>query len=127
MRRIRARDTVPELVLRGALFRSGLRYRCHDCRLPGQPDIVFAKFRTVVFVHGCFWHLHPGCRRGRIPVGNRAYWEPKLLGNVFRDRAVRRALRALGWRTIIAWECQILRGPELAAQRVRRALIKYDA
>lgn len=106
MSRIRSSDTSPEVWVRSFLHRHGLRFRKNDKRLPGRPDIVFPKYRTVLFVHGCFWHQHPGCREGRIPDSNRDYWEPKLRRTVERDREHRRALEERGWRVLTSWECE---------------------
>lgn len=106
MASIRKRDTAPELRVRRALHRKGLRYRLHMAALPGTPDIVFPTAKLVVLVHGCFWHQHEGCPLARRPRGNTVYWEPKLARNVARDRAVREQLAAAGWRVVTVWECQ---------------------
>jgi DNA mismatch endonuclease, patch repair protein len=90
--------------------------------LSGTPDIVLAKYRTVVFVHGCFWHRHPGCREAAVPKTRTAFWEKKFARNVTRDRRVQRALRKLGWRVIVVWECQVLRDPARVLARIRREL-----
>ncbi|MDE3186600.1 MAG: DNA mismatch endonuclease Vsr [Acidobacteriota bacterium] len=84
----------------------GYRYRLHAPYLPGKPDLVFPKLHKVIFVHGCFWHLHRFCREGRIPESRREYWEPKLLRNVKRDREHLAALRRLGWKSLVVWECE---------------------
>lgn len=103
---IRGRDTKPELVVRSYLHRAGLRFRLH-AKLPGKPDLVFPKYRTVVFVHGCFWHRHAGCKYATVPATNRAFWQKKFSDNVLRDKKVLGMLRSLGWRVIVAWECQL--------------------
>ena len=105
MARIRSRDTKPEVRVRSVLHRLGYRFRIGRKDLPGKPDIVLAKWKTVVFVHGCFWHGH-SCCEGHLPKTNAAYWAPKLLGNRQRDMRAMRALRELGWRCIVVWECQ---------------------
>ena len=107
MQRIRAVNTRPELTVRSFLHRSGLRFRLHDRTLPGRPDIVLPRLRSIVFVHGCFWHQHEGCRRATAPSGNRRYWIPKFQETVARDRASMRSLAALGWKVYVIWECQI--------------------
>lgn len=107
MQRIRSRDTSPELAVRSYLHRAGLRFRIHHPSLPGTPDLVFARYRTVVFVHGCFWHQHPGCYHSGHPASNRAYWKPKLERVVARDARHHSELEALGWRVIVIWECEI--------------------
>ena len=106
MSRIRSRDTVPELRVRSVLHRAGYRFRLHRKDLPGRPDIVLPKHRTVVFVHGCFWHRHPGCRFAYQPKSRVAFWQKKFDDNVARDRRNVHVLRALGWRVITVWECQ---------------------
>lgn len=107
MSRIRSQDTRPELLLRSALFRRGLRFRLHRRRLPGTPDIVFVSKKLAIQVRGCFWHQHPGCPHCRIPDSNRDYWEPKLLRTVERDRKNDRKLIELGWDLVVVWECEL--------------------
>jgi DNA mismatch endonuclease, patch repair protein len=109
MSRIRGRDTAPELLIRRGLHTRGLRYRLHDRKLPGRPDLVFARYRTVVFVHGCFWHAH-GCRLSKLPAIRPEFWQNKLANNSTRDKAAISALHAEGWRVLVIWECA-LRGP----------------
>lgn len=107
MRNIHSKDTTPEKLVRAYLFKRGLRYRVADKRYPGKPDIVLPRYRTVVFIHGCFWHQHPGCRKAAMPKSNTAYWEPKLRRNVERDQENIRKLNELGWRTLVVWECEL--------------------
>jgi len=102
---IRGKDTKPELVLRRALHARGFRYRLHAANLPGRPDLVLPRYRTVIFVHGCFWHRHEGCRYATTPASNVAFWERKFRQNVERDREVRKRLKEAGWRVAIVWEC----------------------
>ncbi|MBA0256771.1 very short patch repair endonuclease [Stenotrophomonas maltophilia group sp. msm4] len=104
---IRSRDTKPEMVVRSYLHKRGLRYRLHDSRLPGKPDLVFPKRGAVVFVHGCFWHGHENCRRARLPETTTAYWLSKIRKNKERDQLVAGRLRRLGWRVLTVWECQL--------------------
>ena len=104
---IRGRDTKPELRVRHFLHRRGLRFRLHRADLPGRPDLVFPKYRTVVFVHGCFWHQHPGCRYAYMPRANRKFWQAKLGGNAERDRRQAEELRRSGWRVLTVWECEV--------------------
>jgi DNA mismatch endonuclease (patch repair protein) len=104
---IRGRNTRPELAVRSYLHRAGLRFRVHVGSLPGHPDIVLPRFRTVVFVHGCFWHRHPGCRFAYRPKSNTEFWESKLEGNAARDQIVVQSLRDLGWMVHVVWECQV--------------------
>lgn len=109
MKRVKSKNTKPEVRVRKALHRMGYRFRLHRKDLPGNPDVVLPKHRTVVFVHGCFWHQHPGCRKATIPQNNREYWERKLGRNVERDRRAREDLAAMGWRVVTLWECEIPR------------------
>lgn len=119
MASIRGRNTRPEMALRKALHRLGFRYRLHERKLPGHPDLVFPKYRAVVFVHGCFWHRHPGCRYATTPASNTEFWERKFRGNVERDNRNIRKLREQGWRVAVIWECA-LKGDnlEVIAERV---------
>lgn len=107
MRRIRSRDTTPELAVRSITHRLGFRFRLNRVDLPGKPDLVFPGRRKVIFVHGCFWHMHTHCREGRIPSSRVDYWGPKLQRNIERDIAVRRRLRVLGWKVLVVWECEV--------------------
>ena len=116
MARIRSDNTRPEMVVRRLAHAMGYRFRLHRRDLPGKPDLVFPRRKKVVFVHGCFWHQHPGCRDGRIPGTNRAYWEPKLARNVERDEAVQSALREAGWRVKVVWECEAIDAEALAVE-----------
>ena len=104
---IRGRDTLPERTLRKQLFAAGLRFRLQRKDLPGRPDIVLAKFGAVIFVHGCFWHRHPECRFTTTPKGNARFWEEKFQKNVARDKRSELALRELGWKVAIVWECAV--------------------
>lgn len=110
---IRHKDTVPERRLRSLLFAQGLRFRLHRRDLPGSPDLVFPRHRAVIFVHGCFWHRHPGCRFATTPATNQGFWAAKFAANVQRDRYTIDALREMGWRIGVVWECQ-LRGEHAA-------------
>jgi DNA mismatch endonuclease (patch repair protein) len=107
MRSIRSNNTTPELMARRLIHSMGYRYRLHARDLPGKPDIVFAKYKAVIFVHGCFWHLHSKCREGRIPSSNVSYWSPKLQRNVARDIENQKTLRKTGWRILVLWECEL--------------------
>lgn len=102
---IRGKDTAPEMLVRKYLHSRGFRYRLHAKELPGKPDIVLPKYRTVVFVHGCFWHQHPGCKFAVMPKSNTEFWQKKLGGNTARDAANLARLDEMGWRCIVIWEC----------------------
>lgn len=107
MSRIKGRDTKPEVRLRSALHRAGLRFRVCRNDLPGRPDIVFPGPRLAIQVRGCFWHQHEGCPAGRMPASNLSYWRPKLERNSRRDAEKDEALRADGWRLMVVWECEL--------------------
>lgn len=110
MSRIRGKDTKLEMVIRRGLHARGLRYRLHDRMLLGCPDLVFPKYRTAVFVHGCFWHAH-GCALSKLPATRQEFWQQKLEGNAARDQTAIAALQTDGWRVLVIWECA-LRGPQ---------------
>ena len=103
---IKGKNTKPELVIRSGLHRLGYRFRIHRKDLPGKPDLVFAKYRAVIFVHGCFWHYH-ACHLFKMPSTRREFWEGKLGENRARDRRVRGQLDAAGWRSMVIWECAL--------------------
>ena len=102
---VRGRNTRPELRVRKALFASGFRFRLHKKGLPGTPDIVLAKYRLAIFVHGCFWHQHPGCRYATVPKSNQQFWLEKLERNKIRDKSKVAQLLRLKWRVLLVWEC----------------------
>ncbi|QKL03920.1 DNA mismatch endonuclease Vsr [Pseudomonas sp. NY5710] len=106
MRLIKREHTQPELVVRRLLHSLGLRFRLHSKSLPGSPDVVLTKRRTVVFVHGCYWHRHPGCRYASTPKTRQDFWLPKFASNVERDNRKAEQLRELGWRVVVVWECE---------------------
>ncbi|MGO6725641.1 DNA mismatch endonuclease Vsr [Rhizobium leguminosarum bv. viciae] len=107
MRAIRKTDTKPEIAVRRLLHASGFRFRLYRKDLPGTPDIVLPRHRSVVFVHGCFWHQHTGCRYAKLPRTRTGYWLPKLARNVERDAQAGDALTRLGWRVHVVWECEL--------------------
>ena len=109
MARIKKTDTKPEMIVRKYLFSHGLRYRLHDKKLIGNPDIVFKKIKTVVFINGCFWHAHDNCKLNRIPKQNKEYWEKKISGNKIRDRKNAIWYIENGWNIITIWECELKR------------------
>lgn len=113
MRAVKRAHTGPEIVVRRALHALGLRFRLHRRDLPGSPDIVLPRFRTVVFVHGCFWHRHLGCRYASVPKSRQEYWLPKFKANVERDAKKEAQLRELGWRVLVIWECETRKTVEL--------------
>lgn len=107
MSKVHSSNTKPEILVRRTLHKLGFRYRLGGCDLPGKPDLVFPRYRSVVFVHGCFWHQHQFCRGGRIPKSRTEYWIKKLQLNVERDKTAYLQLKKLGWRIFIIWECEI--------------------
>ena len=107
MARVRGRDTKPEMAVRRYLHARGLRFRLHRRDLPGRPDLVFTSRRIAVFVHGCFWHQHPGCKRAKLPQTRADFWREKLEGNVERDAAALAELEAASWTALVVWECEI--------------------
>ena len=119
MRRVRSKDTIPEKTVRSLLHRLGFRFRLHRKDLPGKPDIVLPKHKTVVFVHGCFWHRHVGCARATTPASRKDYWLPKFQRTVWRDKANQEELRQLGWNVIVVWECELRDIARLAAKLPR--------
>lgn len=119
MARIRSRDTRPEMALRQAIHSCGLRFRLHDRKLPGTPDLVFRRFNAVCFVHGCFWHRHAGCPYTTMPSTRERFWKAKFDSNTQRDRRNRRELLEAGWRVAIVWECALRKQ---AAMEIARQL-----
>jgi DNA mismatch endonuclease (patch repair protein) len=118
MSSIRGKNTQPELALRKALFSAGFRYRLHQRRLPGSPDLVFPKYNAALFVHGCFWHRHDSCRYTTMPKTNVDFWALKFEGNVDRDARNITALRDSGWRVAVVWECVLKHSLDEACEKV---------
>lgn len=107
MSRIKGKDTKIEVEVRRYLFSKGFRFRKNDKRFPGKPDVVLPKFKTVIFVNGCFWHMHEGCKQGRLPKSNIEYWKEKLSRNVENDKKHNQQLIEMGWTPITIWECEL--------------------
>jgi len=124
MARIRNKDTKPEIILRSHLHRMGFRFRKNVTGLPGSPDIVLPRFKTVFFVNGCFWHRHSGCAKTTTPATNTDYWLPKFVGTVKRDRKANEMLRKDGWSVIVVWECQLQGATDMVAGKIARHLSK---
>lgn len=122
MSKIRSRDTKPELAVRRFLHANGLRFRLHYKALPGRPDLVLPKWNVVVFVDGCFWHGHDGCRYFRVPGTRKEFWVEKIATNVARDAKVRAELRRLGWRVIVVWECALRDNPQKTLSGLLRSV-----
>lgn len=124
MAKVRSRDTGPELRVRRAAHSLGLRFRLQRRDLPGTPDLVFPKYRVALFVHGCFWHRHPGCGRSSTPKSKVEFWQRKFNANLGRDRLVAAALKDAGWHAEVIWECETRR-PEILNRRLRTIFGKY--
>jgi len=107
MSQIKGKNTKPEILVRKYLFSKGFRYRVNDKRYPGHPDIVLPKYKTAIFINGCFWHVHEGCKYFVWPENNKDFWKAKLLSNVERDRINYEKLADLGWKVLIIWECEL--------------------
>jgi DNA mismatch endonuclease (patch repair protein) len=122
MSRIRGKDTKPEMVLRSLMYRAGFRYRLHDKKLPGKPDLVLAKHNIVIFVNGCYWHRHKGCSKATSPKTNSAFWNKKFEETVARDARKKSELMDSGWRVIIIWECELETDPVGLVEGLRKQL-----
>lgn len=107
MSKIRGKDTKPELVVRKFLFKNGFRYRIHNEKLPGKPDIVLPKYKTVIFVNGCFWHGHSGCKYFKVPTSNREFWIEKISRTKIKDRENIESLESLDYKVLTIWECEL--------------------
>lgn len=129
MARIRSSNTSPELALRRELHSLGLRFTLNNRKLPGKPDLVFPRHRAIVFVHGCFWHRHPGCNIATTPKSNTPFWQEKFDRNVARDSRVAAELTQLGWRVFVAWECGVQSGVRAreTAERLARSIRDQSA
>ena len=118
MSKVRSKNTKPEIIVRKLLYKLGYRFRLHRNDLPGKPDICLPKYKTVIFVHGCFWHGHKGC--ARHPKSNLDYWTPKIKRNAERDHLHKNSLRKLGWKVITVWECDLK-----SSQKLQNKLSKF--
>lgn len=128
MSRIKGKDTKPEEIVRKYLFSKGFRYRKNDKRLPGKPDIVLPKYKTVIFVNGCFWHKHEGCKYFVWPKSNQDFWKEKIEGTVERDKRERAELKDAGWHVFVIWECELKPSvKEKTLQRLCEDIRNYSA
>lgn len=125
MSKVTAKDTRPEVKVRKFLFSKGFRYRKNDKRFPGKPDIILPKYKTAIFVHGCFWHHHDNCRAAALPQTNCEFWKDKMETNVKRDRKNQKDLKELGWKIIIIWQCQI-KNRELFEKTMKKVIKKIQ-
>jgi len=122
MRRIKGKNTKPEMILRSKLFMLGFRFKIHEKNLPGKPDIVLPKYKTAIFVHGCFWHYHKDCNEGRIPSSNSRFWKEKLENNTLKDQKHINALKSECWKVIVVWECEIEKKIDVVTKKILTAL-----
>jgi DNA mismatch endonuclease (patch repair protein) len=127
MSRIRAKNTKPEIIARKFLFAQGFRYRLHDKKLPGKPDIVLPKYKTVIFIHGCFWHGHENCRYFTIPKTRTKWWLKKISANIDNGIKAMRTLKKAGWKIFIVWSCQLKSNPEATLKKICNSLNSYPA
>jgi DNA mismatch endonuclease (patch repair protein) len=118
MSRIKGRDTKPELIVRSLLHRAGVRFSLRRKDLPGRPDIVLPRFKAVIFVHGCFWHRHEGCKVASNPKTRKVFWNAKFNGNVARDKRNIHDLRQIGWKVKVVWECEVMKDPQAVLSRL---------
>lgn len=126
MKAVRRRDTAPEVILRRALHAMGFRFRLHP-DLPGRPDIVLPRWKTAIFVHGCFWHQHEGCPRASLPKRNTAFWREKFDRNLERDARKSAQLAAMGWSVLVVWECEITAGVNAVAADIQSRLVQSES
>jgi DNA mismatch endonuclease, patch repair protein len=126
MSRIRSKDTKPEMIVRKFLYKTGLRYRLHDAALHGKPDMILLKYRVVIFVNGCFWHSHHGCRYFKLPQTRREWWSAKLARNSAKDEQNYEMLKQLGWRVLCIWECDLKPGVvDKTLRKLLKQILKY--
>ena len=118
MSRIRGKDTKPELIFRSLLHKKGFRFRLHDKNLPGKPDIILPRYKTVIFVNGCFWHRHSGCKYAYNPKSRQQFWQEKVARTVSRDKEKTECLREHGWHVLTVWECELKENSEKAINRI---------
>ena len=127
MSKIKGKNTKPEEKVRKYLFSQGFRFRKNDKRLPGTPDIVLPRYRTVIFVNGCFWHGHSGCKYFVWPKSNADFWKSKIENNIIRDRIKEEELHALGWRVIVVWECELKSGrADESLEQLKRNILEGE-
>jgi DNA mismatch endonuclease (patch repair protein) len=126
MSKVSGKETKPEIFIRKFLFAQGFRYRKNDKRFPGKPDIVLPKYKTVIFVHGCFWHGHQNCRKSALPQTNYEFWKNKIQGNTERDKSNQKQLKKLGWKIIVVWQCRI-KNRDLFEKTMKRVVQKITA
>jgi DNA mismatch endonuclease (patch repair protein) len=125
MAAVKSKNTKPELIVRKELFRQGFRYRLNVKKLPGTPDIVLSKYKTVIFINGCFWHGHKECKKSKLPSTNTIFWENKINNTVQRDKLKSERLESLGWFVIVCWECDILHKHITFSVRKNHLALKY--
>ena len=125
MGRIRSKNTIPEKIVRSLLHRMGYRFRLHKKDLPGKPDIVLTKYRTVFFVHGCFWHRHKSCKDASMPKSNIPFWKKKFKSNMDRDKTKTKQLKSRGWKVYVIWACE-LKNKDKLKRKIKKILSKVN-
>lgn len=125
MSRVKSKNTKPELILRSSLHGLGLRFRLHAKDLPGKPDLTFKRYRVAVFVNGCFWHGHKGCRKAALPETNIEFWKTKIEKNKNRDKKAYGKLKKMGWRVVVVWECRLMKNGDATASKVAEKIRRY--
>ena len=123
MSRIKGKDTNPELLLRSLLHKKGFRFRIHDKRLPGKPDIVLPRYRTVILVHGCFWHRHSGCRYAYTPKSRQEFWLKKFEDTIQRDNEQAALLKSNGWGIVVVWECELKKNSHDVVKKISVSIL----
>jgi DNA mismatch endonuclease (patch repair protein) len=123
MAQVKGRDTKPEKLIRSIVHQLGFRFRLYRKDLPGKPDIVLPRHKKIIFVHGCFWHGHKDCSRSKRPTSNQEFWDRKIDGNIIRDRKNKKALKPLGWRAMVIWQCETRNVPKLI-KRLEKFLVE---
>lgn len=126
MSRIRSKDTKIEVKVRQYLFAKGFRFRKNDKRYPGKPDVVLPKYKTVIFVNGCFWHMHEGCKQARLPKTNVEFWKEKMERNAANDKAHQKQLCEMGWQVIVLWECELKKDFEGVMDNLVNSLLQTE-
>ena len=127
MSRIKGKNTKPELLLRSLLHKRGFRFRVHDKRLPGTPDIVLPRYKTIILVHGCFWHRHPNCRYASIPKTKKKFWSQKFKDTIQRDKEQEILLKKEGWSLIVVWECELKQDSHNVVEKISAAVHKRQS
>lgn len=125
MSQVKSKNTKPELIVRKYLHKEGFRFRLHKKDLPGKPDLVLSKYRTIIFVNGCFWHGHKGCKKAMLPKTRTEWWENKMASNRIKDKRNRTALVRKGWQVLVVWQCKLQKDSAATLSRLTRLITRY--